>query len=191
MHMGATHSERQPAIWLSNDRWGPKMITRVSLENNEYGLACDPPSTWSNAYGKLGQRNYHWTMVAMVVNTHGSGNRAMTTMYFDGKKVHECKANSRSRSGISAYQERKPNGQEQMGGRDNRFRWWMDWSGGHKYFWVSSPWYRQARIRIGHMHHYPDSVMPAAVVDAEHTLERRKVENTRVYYEWSHRRRRL
>jgi len=191
LHMGATHSERQPAIWLSNDRNGPRMVTRVSLENNEYGLPCDPPSTWSNANGKLGQRNSHWTMVAMVVNTHGTGNHAMTTMYFDGKKVHECKATSRSRSGIPAYQERKPNGQEQLGGRDNKFRWWMDWSGGHKYFWVSSPWYRQARIRIGHMHHYPDSVMPDAVIEAEHEIERTKVQNTRVYYEWSHRRRRL
>merc|ERR1712072_834214 len=64
LHVGATHSERQPAIWLTSYGGNPRMTTRVSLENNEYGLACDPPSTWSNAYGKLGQNRGHWTMVA-------------------------------------------------------------------------------------------------------------------------------
>jgi len=191
LHMGATHSERQPGIWLSADSHGGKLITRVSLENNELGQACDPPSTWSNEAGKLASSSSHWTMVAMTVSTHGTSNHAQITVYFDGKKVHQCDATSKSRSGIAAYQERKADGSENMGGRDTAFKWWMDWSGGRKYFWVSSPWYRQARIRIGHMNHYPDSVMPGPVVEAEHEVERERVESTRVYYEWSHRRRRL
>lgn len=192
LHVGSTHAERQPAIWLTSDADGGRMITRVSLENNELGLPCDPPSKTPNGValhgGRLGRDRRHWTMVALVLTTHGAGDHAQVKVFFDGKKVAECNGDSVSRSSIPGYQERKSNGQENMGGKE-KYPWWMDWSGGHKYFWVASPWYRTARIRIGHLNHYPDAVMGDPVVEAEHEIQRQEVENTEVYHEWSRRRR--
>jgi len=137
LHYGNHNGERSPGIWMYPNR--NRLHVRVA-QSNSGNWGCDPGAN-------LAGNTNHWYFVAVVVgkadaSCKGDSCKGKCTVYYDGKKVHECTS--------SGYTLIRPN----------------------RHFWTSDPWYWSANSQLKNLNHYPGSVLTPELVEAEHSVVR-------------------
>jgi len=146
LHYGHSNGERSPGVWMYPSN-RPRMHFRIG-QSNSGNWGCDPSTA-------IGSNKQHWYFVAMVVGKKdekctGDSCHAKATIYYDGKKVHECTSTGYT----MVYNE------AQTGLNPTRL------------LYTADPWYPSARQQMKDLTHYPGTPLSAAIISAEHDIAR-------------------
>lgn len=146
LHYGHSNGERSPGIWMypSNQ---PRLHIRVG-QSNSGNWGCDPSTA-------IGSNRQHWYFVAVVVGKKdekctGTSCHGKATIYYDGKKVHECTSTGYTMTYNEAQTGLSPT----------------------RLLYTADPWYPSARQQMKDLTHYPGTPLSAAVISAEHDIAR-------------------
>jgi len=137
LHYGNSNGERSPGVWLYPRQ--ARLHFRVA-QSNSGNWGCDPST-------KINSNTNHWYFVGMVVTKKdekctGDSCAARATIYYDGKKVHQCDS--------TGYTLIRPD----------------------RTFYTSDPWYGAGRQQMKDLYHYPGTALTAELMQTEHDVVR-------------------
>jgi hypothetical protein len=146
LHYGHNNGERAPGIWMYPSN-RPRLHFRVG-QSNSRNWGCDPGTA-------IGNNKQHWYFVALVVGKKdpkctGTSCHAKATVYYDGKKVHECLS-----SGYTLTFNEEQTGLNPM-----------------RRLYTADPWFVAARQQMKDLTHYPGAPISGAIISAEHDIAR-------------------
>lgn len=151
LHYGHSNGERAPGVWMYPSNRA-RLHIRVG-QSNQGNWGCDPSTAIGGTDNNPNTR--HWYFVAMVVGKKdkactGTSCHAKATIYYDGKKVHECTS-----SGYTMTYNH-----EQTGLNPTRL------------LYTADPWYVAARQTLRDLTHYPGTPLSADIISTEHDVIR-------------------